>query len=145
MVMFKFVKAILEGHAINVFNHGRMKRDFTYIDDAVESVVRLMDVIPAPDPAWSSDRPVPNTSLAPYRLYNIGNEQPVELLEVISLLEQALGKKANRNLLPMQPGDVPATFADTADLQRAIGFAPRTSIKDGVDRFVEWYRSFYHA
>ena len=145
MVMFKFAKAILEGHPINVFNNGHMKRDFTYIDDAVESVVRLMDVIPKPDPEWSSDHPVPNTSLAPYRIYNIGNEQPVELLDVISLLEQALGKKAKRNLLPMQPGDVPATFADTADLTKAINFAPRTTVKDGVGKFVEWYRSFYNA
>src|SRR5436190_13126198 len=115
MVLFKFTKAILEGQPINVFNNGQMKRDFTYIDDVVESVVRIMDVIPTPDPNWSSDNPVPNSSLAPYRLYNIGNEKPVELLEVIAILEEELGKKAKRNLLPMQPGDVPATFADTAD------------------------------
>jgi len=145
MVIFKFAKAILEGQPINVFNHGHMKRDFTYIDDVVESVVRIMDVIPTPDPDWSSDNPVPNSSLAPYRLYNIGNEEPVELLEVISLLEEALGKKAKRNLLPMQPGDVPATFADTADLAQATGFKPRTTIKDGVRKFVEWYRSFYNV
>src|SRR5439155_12135444 len=112
MVMFKFAKAILEGHPINVFNDGHMKRDFTYIDDVVEAIVRIMDVIPAADPKWSSEHPLPNSSLAPYRIYNIGNAQPVELLEVISLLEEALGKKATRNLLPMQPGDVPATFAD---------------------------------
>src|SRR5206468_2400768 len=119
MVMFKFTKAILEGRPINVFNNGHMKRDFTYVDDVVESIVRIMDVIPTPDEKWSSDHPVPNSSLAPYRLYNIGNEQPVELLEVIALLEEALGKKAKCNMLPMQPGDVPATFADTADLAKA--------------------------
>src|SRR5712691_7446775 len=124
MVMFKFAKAILEGHPINVFNDGHMKRDFTYIDDVVESVVRIMNVIPTPDPEWSSDKPSPNTSKAPFRLYNVGNEQPVELTEVIALLERALGKKAKRNLLPMQPGDVPATFADTADLAKVTGFAP---------------------
>ncbi len=144
MVMFKFAKAILEGHPINVFNNGHMKRDFTYIDDVVESVVRIMNVIPTPDPEWSSDKPSPNTSKAPFRLYNVGNEQPVELTEVIALLEQALGKKAKRNLLPMQPGDVPATFADTADLAKVTGFAPRTTIKEGVEKFVEWYRSFYN-
>src|SRR5436190_7183717 len=115
MVLFKFTKAILDGRSIDVFNNGHLRRDFTYIDDVVESVVRIMDVIPTPDPNWSSDNPVPNSSLAPYRLYNIGNEKPVELLEVIAILEEELGKKAKRNLLPMQPGDVPATFADTAD------------------------------
>src|SRR5260221_7407665 len=142
MVMFKFAKAILEGHPIKVFNNGHMKRDFTYIDDVVESTVRIMDVIPGPDPKWSSERPSPNSSLAPYRIYNIGNEHPVDLLEVITLLEEALGKKAKRHLLPMQPGDVPATFADTKDLAEATGFAPRTSIREGVGKFVEWYRSF---
>src|SRR5436190_830055 len=143
MVMFKFVKAILDGQPINVFNDGHMQRDFTYVDDVVESVVRLMDLIPGPDPKWMSSHPFPNSSLAPYRIYNIGNEQPVELLEVISLLEKALGKKAKQNLLPMQPGDVPATFADTADLRASTGFAPRTSIEEGVGKFVEWYRGFY--
>jgi UDP-glucuronate 4-epimerase len=143
MVMFKFVKAILEGAPINVFNNGRMKRDFTYIDDVVECIVRLMNVIPAPDPTWSSQHPLPNSSLAPFRLYNVGSQNPVELLEVIGLLEEALGKKAKQNFLPMQPGDVPATFADTADLAKAIGFAPSTSIREGVRKFVDWYRSFY--
>ena len=145
MVMFKFARAILEGHPINVFNDGHMRRDFTYIDDAVESVVRIMDVIPTPDPQWSSDRPNPNSSMAPFRLYNVGNAHPVELLEVIALLEEALGKKAIRNLLPLQPGDVPATFADTADLEQTTGFKPRTPIRDGIGKFVEWYRSFYAA
>jgi len=143
MVMFKFAKAILEGHPINVFNNGRMKRDFTYIDDVVESVVRIMDVIPTADPMWSSDSPNPNSSMAPFRLYNVGNAHPVELVEVIALLEEALGKQAIRNLLPLQPGDVPATFADAADLEQATGFPLRTSIRDGIGKFVEWYRSFY--
>jgi len=143
MVMFKFAKAILDGQPISVFNDGRMSRDFTYIDDVVESVIRVMDVIPTPDPQWSSDRPNPNSSLAPFRLYNVGNSQPVELLEVIALLEEALGRKAKRNLLPLQPGDVPATFADTADLEQATGFKPQTPIRDGIGKFVEWYRSFY--
>lgn len=143
MVMFKFARAILDGHPINVFNDGRMKRDFTYIDDVVESVVRIMDVIPTPDPEWSSDRPVPNSSMAPFRLYNVGNQHPVELLEVIALLEEALGKKAIRKLLPLQPGDVPATFADAADLEQVTGFTPRTPIREGIRKFVEWYRSFY--
>jgi UDP-glucuronate 4-epimerase len=145
MVMFKFAKAILEGQPINVFNNGRMRRDFTYIDDVVESVVRIMDVIPTPDPQWSSDKPNPNSSMAPFRLYNVGNAHPVELLEVIALLEEALGKKAIRNLLPLQPGDVPATFADTADLELATGFKPRTPIRDGIGKFIEWYRSYYKA
>jgi len=143
MVMFKFTKAILDGQPITVFNNGHMRRDFTYIDDVVESVVRIIDVIPTPDPEWSSDTPCPNTSSAPFRLYNVGNEQPVELTEVIALLEESLGKKAKRNLLPMQPGDVPATFADATDLAKVTGFAPRTTIKEGVEKFVEWYRSYY--
>jgi UDP-glucuronate 4-epimerase len=145
MVMFKFAKAILEGVPINVYNEGRMRRDFTYIDDVVESVVRIMNVIPTPDRQWSSDRPTPNSSIAPFRLYNVGNEQPVELVEVIALLEEALGRTAKRNLLPLQPGDVPATFADAADLERTTGFAPRTPIREGIGKFVEWYRSFYKA
>jgi len=143
MVLFKFTKAILEGRPIDVFNEGRMRRDFTYVDDVVESVVRLMNVIAAPDPRWSSDRPDPSSSLAPFRLYNIGNQQPVELLEVITLLEQALGKTAIKNFLAMQPGDVPATFADVTSLEQATGFTPRTSMRDGIARFVEWYREFY--
>jgi UDP-glucuronate 4-epimerase len=145
MVMFKFARAILDDLPINVFNHGHMQRDFTYIDDVVESIVRVMNVIPVPDPKWSSEHPLPNSSLAPYRLYNVGNGSPVEIVEVIALLENALGKKAKPNFLPMQPGDVPATFADTADLAEAIDFAPRTSIQEGVRKFVEWYRSFYNV
>lgn len=143
MVLFKFTKAILEGRAIDVFNNGHMKRDFTYVDDVVESVVRIMDVIPTPDPKWCSDRPDPSSSVAPFRLYNVGNHEPVDLLEVITLLERALGRKAERRLLPMQPGDVPATYADTEGLEQITGFTPRTSMRDGIERFVTWYREFY--
>ena len=143
MVLFKFTKAILDGSPINVYNNGHMKRDFTYVDDVVESVVRLMDVIPAPDEQWSSDQPDPSSSKAPFRLHNIGNQDPVELLEVIALLEETLGKKAVKNLLPMQPGDVAATHADVDSMQRATGFLPRTSMRDGIRRFVDWYKSFY--
>ncbi|MFN2572468.1 MAG: NAD-dependent epimerase [Gemmatimonadales bacterium] len=143
MVLFKFTKAILEGQPINVFNNGHMKRDFTYVDDAVEAVVRIMDVVPTRDSHWSSEQPDPSSSLAPYRLYNVGNQEPVELLEVISLLEEQLGKRAKKNLLPMQPGDVAATHADVASLERATGFVPRTTIREGIRRFVEWYKTFY--
>jgi len=143
MVLFKFTKAILDGSPINVYNNGHMKRDFTYVDDVVESVVRLMDVIPTPDEQWSSDQPDPSSSKAPFRLHNIGHQDPVELLEVIALLEETLGKKAVKNLLPMQPGDVTATHADVDSMQRATGFLPRTSMRDGIRRFVDWYKSFY--
>jgi UDP-glucuronate 4-epimerase len=145
MVLFKFTKAILDDRPIDVFNNGHMKRDFTYIDDVVESVVRIMEIIPQPDPKWSSDHPDPSTSMAPFRLYNVGNHDPVELLEVITLLEEALGKKAKRNLLPIQPGDVPATYADVESLERATGFRPRTPMREGIQRFVEWYSEFYGA
>jgi UDP-glucuronate 4-epimerase len=143
MVLFKFTKAILEGRVIDVFNNGRMKRDFTYVDDVVESIIRIMNVIPAPDPQWSGERPDPSSSLAPFRLYNVGNHEPVELLEVIRLLEEALGKTAKKRLLPIQPGDVPATYADVEGLQQVTGFTPQTSIRDGIQRFVEWYREFH--
>ena len=143
MVLFKFTKAILDGSPINVYNNGHMKRDFTYVDDVVESVVRLMDVIPTPDEQWSSDQPDPSSSKAPFRLHNIGHQDPVELLEVIALLEETLGKKAVKNLLPMQPGDVTATHADVDSMQRATGFLPRTSMRDGIRRFVDWYKSVY--
>ncbi len=143
MVLFKFTKAILNDRPIDVFNNGRMKRDFTYIDDAVESVVRIMQVIPQPDTEWSSSRPDPSSSVAPFRLYNVGNHDPVEILEVISLLEEALGKKATKNLLPIQPGDVAATYADIESLEQATGFAPKTSMREGIRRFVDWYREFY--
>ncbi|MDE2023778.1 MAG: NAD-dependent epimerase [Gammaproteobacteria bacterium] len=143
MALFLFTQAILAGRPIDVFNQGNMRRDFTYIDDIVEGVVRVMAQPAAPDPAWSGERPEPASSRAPYRVFNIGNNHPVELGYLIEVLEKALGRKAERNLLPMQPGDVPATYADIDDLEAAVGFRPRTSIEEGVRRFVEWYRSYY--
>jgi len=143
MALFLFTDAILHGRPIDVFNHGRMRRDFTYVDDIVEGVVRVSDRIPIPNTDWSADAPDPATSRAPYRVYNIGNNQPVELLHLIDVLEGALGCKANKNLLPMQPGDVPETFADIDDLARDVGFRPQTSIEDGIARFVDWYRGYY--
>jgi len=145
MALFLFTKAILEGRPIDVFNEGRMRRDFTYIDDIVEGVVRVTDRVPAGNPAWSGDAPDPGTSRAPYRIYNIGNHAPVELLHLIGLLEAALGRKAEKRLLPMQPGDVPATYADVDDLIRDVGFQPATPIEEGVRRFVAWYRDFYRV
>ena len=143
MAMFIFAKAITEGGTIRLFNHGNMQRDFTYIDDAVEAVVRLIPHIPEPDPAWSGERPEPSSSTAPYRLYNIGNNQPVAVSRVVALLEKEFGRSATKELVAMQPGDVPATYADIDDLQQAIGFVPATSIEQGVARFAAWYRSRY--
>src|SRR6188508_518246 len=143
MALFLFTKAILEGRPIEVFNHGKMRRDFTYIDDIVEGVIRTLDHTAQANPAWSGDKPDPGTSSAPARVYNIGNHQPVELLHFIEVLEQTLGKKADMTLMPLQPGDVPATYADIEDLARDVGFAPGTPIEVGIPRFVEWYRSFY--
>lgn len=143
MALFLFTRAILEGRPIDVFNHGKMRRDFTFIDDIVEGIVRTLDHTAPANPEWSGDRPDPATSRAPYRLYNIGNNQPVELMHLIETLETALGMKATKNMLPMQPGDVPATYADVDDLMRDVGFKPATPIEVGVARFVEWYRSFY--
>jgi UDP-glucuronate 4-epimerase len=143
MAYFLFTKAILEGRPIDVFNFGRMKRDFTYIDDIVEGVVRVIDRIPEPDPEWSGDKPDPATSYAPYKLFNIGNNNPVELMRFIEVLEDCLGKKAEKNLLPIQAGDVPATYADVDDLIKDVGFKPSTSIEEGIKKFVEWYRSYY--
>jgi UDP-glucuronate 4-epimerase len=143
MALFLFTKAILEGRPIDVFNQGQMRRDFTYIDDISEGVVRLAYRVACPDPGWSGDRPDPATSKAPYRIYNIGNHQPVELMELITTLERSLGKQALKNFLPMQPGDVPATFADVDDLVRDAGFRPATTIETGVRRFVDWYRMYY--
>jgi UDP-glucuronate 4-epimerase len=145
MALFIFTKAILEGKPIQVFNHGNMRRDFTYIDDIVEGVVRVLDTIPQPHPAWSGAIPDPGTSKAPYRLYNIGNNQPVELLHFIAVLEACLGRKAEKQLLPMQLGDVPETYADVDDLMRDVGFKPSTPITTGIARFVEWYRQYYQA
>jgi len=143
MALFLFTKAILAGKPIDVFNHGRMRRDFTYIDDIVEGVVRTLDHVPTGTPSWSGDAPDPGTSRAPYRTYNIGNNQPVELMHLIEVLEDALGRKAEKNLLPIQPGDVPATWADVDDLQNDVGFKPSTPIEVGVRRFVDWYRDYY--
>jgi UDP-glucuronate 4-epimerase len=145
MAMFIFTKAILSGRPIDVFNHGRMRRDFTYVDDVVEGVVRVSDRPAAADPAWSSDAPDPGTSFAPWRLYNIGNHTPVELMRLIQLLQDLLGREAIVNYLPMQPGDVPATVADVADLSRDTGFAPATPIEVGVERFVAWYRAYHQV
>ena len=143
MALFLFTKAILEGQPINVFNEGNMERDFTYIDDIIQGVAKVLDRIPEPNPEWSGDEPDSATSYAPYRLYNIGNNQPVKLLKFIELIEDALGKKAEKNLLPMQPGDVPATYADIDDLARDAGYWPRTSVEDGIRNFVNWYREYY--
>ena len=145
MALFKFTAAILEGRPIDVYNCGQMRRDFTYIDDIVEGVVRTLWQTAAPDPAWTATAPNPGSSPAPYRIYNIGNNQSVALDEFIHTLEQALGKQAKRNNLPMQPGDVPATYADISDLNEAVGFQPSTSIKTGIERFVSWYRNYYHV
>ncbi|MFO1020589.1 MAG: NAD-dependent epimerase [Planctomycetales bacterium] len=143
MAIFSFTRAILAGQPIEVFNHGKLKRDFTYIDDIVEGVIKTADHIAVPNLDWSSDHPDPASSKAPYRVYNIGNNQPVELLRMIEVLEQALGRTATKIMRPMQPGDVLATYADISDLQRDVGFRPDTPIESGIARFVEWYRSYY--
>jgi len=143
MALFLFTKAILEGKPIDVYNNGNMSRDFTYIDDIVEGVVRVIDSPPAGTPGWSGKQPDPGTSVAPYRVYNIGNSKPVKLLDFIEAIEDALGRKAIKNLLPLQPGDVPATWADVSDLESDLGYKPNTDIKVGVRRFVEWYRGYF--
>ncbi|HML78898.1 NAD-dependent epimerase [Geobacter sulfurreducens] len=143
MALFLFTKAILEGRPIDVYNFGKMQRDFTYIDDIVEGVTRVMDRTPEPNPAWSGARPDPGTSYAPYRIYNIGNNNPVELLAFIEAIEQNLGLTAQKNLLPLQAGDVPATYADVDDLMNDVGFKPATPIGAGIEWFVEWYRGYY--
>ncbi|MGB5962235.1 MAG: NAD-dependent epimerase [Coleofasciculaceae cyanobacterium] len=143
MAPFLFTKAILEGQPINVFNHGKMRRDFTYVDDIVEGVVRVLDKVPEANPNWSGDAPDPSSSNAPYKLYNIGNNQPIELMHFIEVLENCLGKKAEKNMLPLQPGDVLATYADVDDLVQDVGFKPNTSIETGVEKFVAWYREYY--
>lgn len=145
MAMWLFVSAILEGRPIKLFNQGNMRRDFTFVDDVVESVVRLVPKAAVRNPAWSGETPDPASSAAPWQVFNIGNSQSVELLDVVALLEDALGKKAERELLPMQPGDVPDTFADVTALERAVGFRPKTPIADGVRRFVDWYRSYHRV
>jgi UDP-glucuronate 4-epimerase len=142
MAMWLFTEAIATNKPIKLFNNGRMRRDFTYVDDVVESIVRLLPRPAVADPAWSGMNPNPATSAAPWRVYNIGNHTPVEVLDVVALIESELGRKAERELLPMQPGDIPETCADVADLQAAVGFSPATSIAEGVRRFVAWYRDY---
>ncbi len=143
MAMWLFTSAILEGRPIKVFNHGKMQRDFTYIDDIVESIVRLVDRIAAPNPQWNADAPDAGSSNAPWRIYNIGNNKPIQLMDLISTLEQAIGKMAITEMLPMQPGDVQATYANVDDLMHDVDFRPSTPIKTGVARFIEWYRRYH--
>ena len=142
MAYFKFTQAILAGRPIEVYNHGKMQRDFTYIDDIIEGVLRVLDRPPSPNPAWSGDKPDPSSSPAPYRLYNIGNHNPVELSRFIEALENALGRKAEKIMRAMQAGDVPATYADVDDLMRDTGFAPSTPIETGLKHFAAWYRQY---
>lgn len=143
MALFMFTKAILNGDKIDVFNYGKHRRDFTYIDDIVEGVIRTLDHTAQSNPQWSGLQPDPGTSKAPWRVYNIGNQQPIELMDYIETLERCLGKTAEMNLLPMQPGDVPDTFADVAALVEDVGYKPSTSIEHGIARFVDWYREYY--
>lgn len=145
MALFLFTKAILEGRPIDVFNHGRMKRDFTFVDDIVEGVIRTLDHTAEPDPAFDSDNPHPGRGKAPFRVFNIGNNDPVELMAFVEAIEEALGTTAQKNFMPLQDGDVPATYADTDALNEWTGFAPATSVKDGVGRFVAWYRDYYRV
>ena len=145
MAFFKFTRGILAGEPIPVFNRGDMVRDFTYVDDIVEGIVRVLDQPALPDPHWNPEAPTASTSRAPYRLYNIGNHQPVQLMRYIEVLEECIGKKAVLNLLPMQPGDMPATLADVSMLAHAVGFSPSTTVEVGVARFVKWYREYYRV
>lgn len=144
MALFLFTKAIYDGQPIQVFNHGKMKRDFTYIDDIVEGVVRVMGRPPQPNPSWDADRPDPGTSYTAYKIYNIGNNQPVELTDFIAAIEAAVGKTARKEMREMQAGDVPATYADIDDLVRDVGFRPGTPLETGIRRFVEWFRDYYN-
>jgi len=143
MALFLFTKNILAGKPIDVFNYGKHMRDFTFVEDIVEGVIRTCDNVAKPDGSWDSDKPSPHTSSAPYRVYNIGNNSPVELMEYISTLEECLGLKAELNLLPLQPGDVPATYADVSELIEDVDYKPATTVKEGVSRFVAWYREYY--
>ncbi|MFU0884549.1 NAD-dependent epimerase [Kluyvera sichuanensis] len=145
MALFKFTKAMLEGNSIDVYNYGKMKRDFTYIDDIVEAIIRLQDVIPEANSDWTVETGSPASSSAPYRVYNIGNSAPVELMDYITALEEALGIEAKKNMMPMQAGDVLETSAETQPLYDLVGFRPQTSVKEGVKNFVDWYREFYKA
>jgi UDP-glucuronate 4-epimerase len=144
MALFLFTVNILAGKPIDVFNYGKHKRDFTYVGDIAAGVIAALDHTATPDANWNSDAPNPSTSRAPYRLYNIGNQRPVELLRYIEVLEECLGRKAKMNLLPLQPGDVPDTVADVDALARDVGYRPSTPVEEGVKRFVEWYRAYYH-
>ncbi|MEQ8363087.1 MAG: NAD-dependent epimerase [Cyclobacteriaceae bacterium] len=143
MALFLFTKAILEGKPIDVYNHGKMKRDFTYVEDIVEGILKLLPEAPVGNKAWSGEAPDPATSFAPYRVFNIGNNKPVELLEFIEVLEEKLGKKAVKNFMALQPGDVPETYADIDALEKEVGFRPSTSIEDGIGKFVDWYLDYY--
>jgi UDP-glucuronate 4-epimerase len=143
MALFLFTKAILEEKPIKVFNHGRMQRDFTYVDDIIEGVVRVMGRLPEPDPIWKGDDPDPGTSYANYKIYNIGNNNPVELMEFIAVIEKVLGKEAKKEFLDLQPGDVPATYADVDDLIKDVGFKPGTPIETGIKRFITWFKEYY--
>ena len=143
MALFLFTRAIIEGKPIKVFNHGKMQRDFTYIDDIIEGVVRIMGKLPEPDPAWSGDNPDPGTSYAGYRIYNIGNNNPVELMEFIQTIEKVLGQEAKKEFMDLQPGDVPATYADIDDLINDVGFKPATPLEEGIKNFIAWYKEYY--
>jgi len=145
MALFMFTRNIIEGKPIDVFNYGNHRRDFTYVEDIVEGVIRTMDHTAAPNPSWDAADPDPGTSMAPYRLYNIGNQQPVELMRYIEVIEECVGKKAEKNLLPLQPGDVPDTYADTADLATDVGYQPSTPVEVGVRKFVDWYVDYYNV
>lgn len=145
MALFKFTQQILQGHPIDVYNYGNHRRDFTYVDDIVEGILRVLDKVPQPNADWSGDAPDPATSRAPYRVYNIGCHKPVELLRFIEVLENCLGKRAEKNLLPMQPGDVPDTYADVKSLIQDVGYEPKISIEVGIARFVAWYREYYQV
>jgi UDP-glucuronate 4-epimerase len=145
MALFLFTKAILENRPIDVFNNGKMERDFTYIDDIVEGVCRVIDRIPEGSSAWNGDAPDPATSYCPYRVYNIGNNNKEKLLRYIEVLEDCLGRKAEKNFLPMQPGDVPATFADVDDLVKDFDYKPDTTLEYGIGKFVDWYKNYYNA
>ena len=145
MALFLFTRAILDGQPINVFNNGEMRRDFTYVDDIVEGVARLLPHVAQPNPRWNGDNPDTATSYAPYRLYNIGNNSPVKLLDFIEAIEESLGKKAEKNFMPLQDGDVPATYADVDDLMQAVDFKPSTELKVGVQNFVDWYKEYYRV
>jgi UDP-glucuronate 4-epimerase len=143
MALFKFTKAILDGEKISVFNHGKHRRDFTYIDDIVEGIIRVLDKPAESNPHWSGDSPDSGTSLAPWRVYNIGNNSPVELMDYIAAIEKALGLKAEKEFLPLQPGDVPDTYADVKDLERDLGYKPSMNVQEGINKFVNWYREYY--